>query len=448
MLIIDVTVVNVALPSIGSDLALDRAGLTWVVTAYTLVFGSFLLLGGRLADAVGRRRTFFAGLGLFTIASLGSGLAADGSILVVARAAQGLGAALLAPAALSIVTTTYEGNDRARALGVWAALGGSGAAIGVVMGGLLAAGPGWQWIFLVNVPVAAVVAIGVGRLAAPTPALARSGALDLPGALAVTLAVGFLLYGLIGAGDTGWTSPPTILAIGGALVAFGAFVWRERRARQPLVHLAALRPGVIGGPLAVMLAAAGLLAAAFFLNSLMLQRARGLDALSTGLAFVPVAIALIVSAQAGAHALQRVAPRAVAATGLGIAAIGLILLAIQPADADVVVGILPGFVMVGAGLGPGFVAATTSAFARAGSADAGLTSGLVNTGHELGFALGVAIVSSIAGAAGGGRDLAAGFGLAFLAAALAAILAIVGALVLLPARPAPSVAEGAPRFAH
>jgi predicted MFS family arabinose efflux permease len=416
------------------------------VTAYTLMFGSFLLLGGRLADAIGRRRTFFAGLSLFTLASLGSGLAPDGTILVVARAAQGLGAALLAPAALSIITTSFEGPERARALGVWAALGGSGAAIGVVLGGLLTAGPGWQWIFLVNVPVAIVVAIGVGRLVAPIAAEHRPGALDLPGALAVTLAVGLLLFGLIGAGDAGWTAPSTILSIGGALVAFAGLAWWEGRARLPLVRLAVLRPGAVGGPLIVMLAAAGLLAAAFFLNSLLLQRAYGLDALATGLAFVPVAIALIVGAQAGAHALQRVGPRTVAAIGFGLAAVGLALLSIQPPDADIALGILPGFVLAGAGLGPGFVAATTSAFGRAGQADAGMTSGLVNTGHELGFAVGVAVVSSIAGAVGG-DDLMGGFGPAFIAAALAATVTVVAALALLPAKAA-GAAEGMPSFAH
>jgi EmrB/QacA subfamily drug resistance transporter len=448
MLIIDVTVVNVALPSIGADLALDRAGLTWVVTSYTLMFGSFLLLGGRLTDAFGRRATFFAGLSLFTLASLGSGLAPDGTVLVAARAAQGLGAAFLAPAALSIITTTFQGNDRARALGVWAALGGSGAAIGVVLGGLLTAGPGWQWIFLVNIPVALAAAVGVRQFVESDRTEGRSGDLDLRGALAATVAVGLILFGLIGAGDAGWGSPQTVLSIGGGGVALATFVWWEGRARQPLVHLPILRPSAIGGPLMVMLIAAGLMAAAFFLSSILLQRARGLDALATGLAFVPVAIALIASAQVGAHALQRVAPRVVAAIGFGVAAIGLALLAAQPADADVVFGILPGFVVAAAGLGPGFVAATTSAFGRAGHAEAGMTSGLVNTGHEFGFALGVAVVSSVAGAAGGG-ELTAGFGPAYLAAAAAAVVGVVGAVTLLPAtRPSMSSAEGTPRFAH
>lgn len=433
MLIIDVTVVNVALPSIGSDLGLDRAGLTWVVTAYTLFFGSLLLLGGRLADAFGRRRMFLTGLGVFTGASLLSGLAPDGTMLVGSRAAQGIGAAILAPAALSLITTTFEGPERARALGVWAALGGAGAAFGVVLGGLLAGGPGWQWIFFVNVPVGVAVAAGVMRLvSAGGPDGERR--FDLPGGVIATAAVGLLLLGLIGAGDAGWASVQTVAAIGSGVVAVVVFVAVEARSRQPLVRLELLRTSRVGGPLTIMLAAAGLLAGGFFLNSLYLQRVVGQAALETGLTFIPVALALVVGAQAGAHVIGRVGARKVAAAGLLSAAIGLAYLARMPAEANVMVDVLPGFVLAAAGLGPTFMAATTAAFGRSDRRDAGMTSGLVNTAHELGFAVGVAGLSTIAGASlAGAGNLVGGFQIAFLAAAVAAIVAAGLALALLPA---------------
>jgi MFS family permease len=209
MVILDITVVNVALPSIGADLSLDRAALTWVVTTYTLCFGGLLLLGGRLADLLGRRRTFLTGLGVFTAASLGAGLAGDGSVLIAARALQGVGAALLSPAALSIITTTFRGSERRRALGAWAALAGAGAAVGVLLGGLLVSGPGWQWVFFVNVPVGVLVAVAVPATVAPSPRQAAAR-VDVPGALVVTAATGLLIYGLVEAGDRGWGAAGTL----------------------------------------------------------------------------------------------------------------------------------------------------------------------------------------------------------------------------------------------
>ena len=236
MLVIDVTVVNVALPSIGAELGLDRAALTWVVTAYTLFFGSLLLLGGRLADGFGRRRMFEVGIGTFVTASLASGLAPDGTVLVAARAAQGIGAALMSPAALSIITTTFAGSERTRALGVWAAVAGAGAAIGVALGGVLTSGPGWQWIFFINVPIGIAVALGVTRLVAQTPTSGRPR-LDLAGAASVTIMFGALLIGLINAGDDGWTAPTTVLPLAVAIGAGLAFVLFERVVSNPLVRL-------------------------------------------------------------------------------------------------------------------------------------------------------------------------------------------------------------------
>ncbi|HET9457837.1 MAG TPA: MFS transporter [Candidatus Limnocylindrales bacterium] len=438
MLIVDVTVTNVALPSIAAELGLDRSSLTWVATAYTLLFGSLLLLGGRLADAFGRRRTFLVGLTTFVAASLASGLAPDGLTLVVARAAQGVGAALMSPAALSIITTTFAGAERNRALGIWAAVGGSGAAIGVVLGGLLVSGPGWEWVFFINVPIGLAVLVAVGRTVRADPRREGPIAIDVPGAILATTAIALLLYGLISAGDGGWTSAATLGPIALGLLAGAAFWWLQARSAEPLVRPALLGRTLIGGPLVVMIAAAGMLASSFFLVSIYLQRIAGLSAFETGLAFLPGAAAIVLTAQAGAHAMGRFGARPVAAAGLLVAAAGAITLTGLPAQPDVALDVLPGMILLSAGIGPAFVAATTGAFARVGHHDAGTTSGLVNTGHELGFSLGVALVSAIAGASlGGDPSLVGGFGSAFLATAAIGGLAAAGSMILLPeGRPA------------
>lgn len=447
MLIIDVTVVNVALPSIGRDLGLDRTALTWVATAYTLLFGGLLLLGGRLADTFGRRQVFLVGLGLFTVASAVSGLAPDGNILIVARAFQGVGAALLSPAALSIITTTFQGSDRDRALAVWAALGGSGAAFGVVLGGLLAAGPGWQWIFFVNVPVGILVAIGVAHLVPATARPDRPAAVDLLGAALIAPAIGLLLFALIGAGDAGWTSSATLVPIGIAVALVLAFVGRERSATAPLVRLSILADRSLTGAIVVVVAASAVLAGAFFLDSLYLQRVAGLSALDTGLVFLPVALALIVGSQVASHLLRRLGGRRLASIGLAVAGLGLWLLAraVAAPSGEVLVDIAPGFVLAAFGIGMTLVSAMTTAFTHVSHDDAGLASGLLNTSHELGFAVGVAIVSSFA-AAGLAGDLGpGGFAAAFGAGVVMAAIAAVVAVFMLP--PGRSSAAGQ-AFAH
>jgi EmrB/QacA subfamily drug resistance transporter len=457
MVILDVTVVNVALPAIGADLALDRAALTWVVTAYTLCFGGLMLLGGRLADLLGRRRTFLAGLTVFTLASLGAGLAGDGAVLLAARATQGVGAALLSPAALSIITTTFQGRERHRALGVWAGIGGTGAAVGVLLGGLLAAGPGWEWVFFVNVPVGLLVAVGVPLTvaASPRPAAAgragapRAAAVDVPGALAVTAAIGLLVYGLVRAGDTGWGAAGTLLPLGAGLALLAVFVAVERRVSAPLVDLRLLATRPVAAGYAVMLAASGLLISGFFLNSLLLQRVMGLSALRTGLVFLPVALATIIGAQAAAHLLGRLGGRPVAATGFALAAAGMALLTGVAAGSDAVTGVLPGFTLAAAGLGMAFVTATTAAMSRVDPYRAGMVSGVVNTAHELGAALGVAIVSTIAGASvatGPDGVPVGGFGDAFLVCAIMAGLVAAAVVWLLP--PGKPAATDGPLFAH
>jgi MFS family permease len=403
-----------------------------VAIAYTLLFGSLLLLGGRLADTFGRRRIFLAGLGLFTAASAASGLASDGNVLIISRALQGIGAALMSPAALSIITTTFQGPDRTRALGVWAALGGGGAAFGVVLGGLLAAGPGWQWIFFVNVPVGIAVGVGVGRI---IPALAPdrlAGGIDLPGVLFIVPAIALALYALVGAGEAGWLSAATLIPLGLATALLGAFVWRERSARAPLVRLGMLRDRTLAGGLTLIVAASALLAGTFFLVSLYLQRVAGLSPLEAGLLFLPVAFALIAGAQAGSGLAGHAGGRIAIVLGLVAASIGLVLLTQLPAAGNVLVDVLPGFVLAGLGIGATLVAAMTTAFVGVADEDAGLASGLVNTSHEVGFAVGVSILSTVAGASLAGDQGVAGFQAAFMAAVVIAVVAVGASLVLLP----------------
>jgi EmrB/QacA subfamily drug resistance transporter len=297
MLIVDITVVQVALPTIGAELTLDRGALTWVVTAYTLCFGGLMVLGGRLADAFGARRTLLAGLALFTAASLMCGLAGSGAVLIAGRALQGVGAALLSPAALAVITSTFHGPRRGRALGVWAAIGGTGAALGVLLGGVLTAGPGWAWVFFVNVPIGLLVLAALAAVVPATPG--RPDRLDVPGALTVTAATALLIYGLVTAGDAGWGAAGTVLPLLGAVLLYVLFVLVERSVRSPLMRAETLaRRPVISGTF-VMLVATGLMLGLFFVSSLYLQHVQGFSALETGLLFFPVAIAITIGAQLG-----------------------------------------------------------------------------------------------------------------------------------------------------
>ena len=463
MVILDVTVVNVALPTIGTDLHLDQAALPWVVTAYTLCFGGLMLLGGRLADALGRRRTFLAGLGLFTAASLVSGLAQGATMLIAARAGQGVGAALLSPSALAIITTTFSGAERNRALGVWAALAGAGAAVGVLASGVLTEYASWRWVFFINLPVGAVVAaavpVVVGVARPPRPARRRR--VDLPGALTVTLAPGLVIYGLVTAGSAGWSAAATLVPLVAGLAVAGIFVAIERAAQEPLVPLRRLtRRPLVAGQL-VFLTASGLLVAAFLLSSLYLQRVLGVTALATGVTFLPVALAVIAGSHLGARAVGQLGGRPVAAAGFGLATAAALLLSRVPAHGHVLVDLLPGLVLAALGLGALFVTAATSAMANVDHAQAGLTSGLLNICHELGASLGVAFASAIAGASFSGVTAAAaaagavadqpsvsGFDHAFLACAVvAAVLAGVAPRLLPAGRPAASASDG-PLFVH
>ncbi|WP_406327244.1 MFS transporter [Streptomyces sp. NBC_00203] len=429
MLILDVTVVNVALPDMAADLDLGRETLTWVVTAYTLCFGGLMLLGGRLADALGAHRTVLAGLAVFTAASLITGLATGVPMLLGGRILQGVGAALLSPSALSIVTTAFHGPERNKALGVWAAIGGTGSAIGVLLGGVLTDGPGWRWVFYINVP------IGILALAA-LPAVLPSrppqpARLDLPGALLVTVGTGSLIYGLVKAGDAGWSGAAALLPLLGAALLYGAFVVVERSSRAPLMDLRMLtrRPVVAGAFL--MLIATALLIACFFLGSVYLQHGRGFSPLKTGLVFLPVAVATALGAHLGSRLVGRIGSRPTAVGGMLVAAAGTVPLAWLSGDGSVYADLLPGLAVASLGIGAAFVTATTTALAMVAHEEAGLASGVVSTFHEVGGSIGVAVMSTIA-AAGIEHGAVDGFRDAFTLSAVAAAVAAGVALLLVP----------------
>lgn len=414
MLVIDLTVVNVALPSIGTELSLGREAVTWVVTGYTLAFGGLMLFGGRLADHLGRRRVLLAGLALFTIASAAAGFATTGAVLIAGRLAQGVGAAMLSPAAMSSVTTLFHGRERHRALGVWAAVGGGGAALGVLVGGLLTAGPGWQWVFIVNLPIGVLLWPALLRTL-PADRPRERVRLDTPGAVTATLATAALVYGVVRAGDGGWRA--AVLPIAGAAVLYTVFALIERRAARPLMPLPLLtRRSTITGVF-IMLVATGLLISFFFLGSQYLQGERHYGPLRTGLMFLPAAIAIVAGAHLASRLLGRISARVVAVLGFTLAGAGAAWLTAGP--------FLPGFTIAAGALGTLFVTATATAMSSASHEDAGVTSGIVTTFHELGGSIGVAVMSTVA---------ASGFDLAFTVCAVTGGAAALIALGLVPNR--------------
>jgi EmrB/QacA subfamily drug resistance transporter len=404
MLILDVTVVNVALPDIGTSLRLTRAELPWAMTAYTVCFGGLMLVGGRLADRYGARRLTLAGLTVFIGASLLSGLAGGPAALLTGRALQGTGAALLSPAALATVMTLFTGQDRAKALGVWSGLAGLGSALGVILGGVLTSEASWRWIFTINVPIGVALLVAVPLIvpaghgtrdqASPGGQPGKPG-LDIPGGLLVTTGTGAAIYGLINAGTSGWTAYSTLGAFALAVIAWAAFAYAERRTTSPLLSVGLLRrrPVAAGGFL--MLIATGLLVGAFFLGSFSLQHADGYSALRVGLAFIPVAVATVTGAHTASRVLLRVPARAVAVAGLALAAAGYGTAALWAAPVQSVIGMS----VAALGIGCCFVTAFTASLADAGAAEGGLRGAIVNTFHELGGAAGVALLSTVAGAA-------------------------------------------------
>jgi EmrB/QacA subfamily drug resistance transporter len=455
VVVLDASIVNVALPSIGRDLHFSQDNLSWVVNAYVLVFGGFLLLGGRMADLLGRRRLFIAGLILFAVASLAGGLAQSEGWLIAARAVQGLGAALLSPAALSLVTVLFtEGADRNKAMGVWGAVAGSGGAVGVLLGGMLTEWAGWEWVLFVNVPIGIIAAFLASRL---LPESRNEGErhFDVAGAVTITAGLSLLVYALVDANSAGWGSTQTLGLSAIAVALIGAFYVIERRQKAPLVPF----PGIFrirtitGINVSAVLVAASLFSMFFFI-SLYMQNVLGFSALEAGLAYLPLAVGLIITAGASAGLVTRFGFKPVLVSGLIVTAAGLVWFGQVSPDGSYVGDVLFPSLLAAVGLGLAFVSMTVAAVSGVEPHEAGLASGLINTSQQIGGALGLAILATVANsriddlaASGTPQNVALteGFQSAFLVGAGIAIVGAVLAIVLVSGKASREHAEAAQR---
>jgi EmrB/QacA subfamily drug resistance transporter len=441
MVILDATIVNVALPSIQKDLHLSEGSLQWLVNAYTLVFGGFLLLGGRLGDLLGRKRVFLVGLVIFTGASLLDGLASSESMLVASRALQGLGAALISPAALSIISTTFaEGAERAKALAVWAAIAIGGSAVGLILGGVLTQYFSWPWIFFVNVPVGIAAFLLSLRLIPESRDVLEHRTYDLAGAATVTGGLMALVYAIVDAQSAGWTSAKTLGFFALAVVLLAGFVAVELRTTAPLVRLSIFRiRSLLTANITMFLAMSGMFAM-FFFNTLYIQEVLGYGPLKAGLAFLPFTAGVMISAGLASQFAPRLGVRPVAATGMLLAATGLALLTQLPVHGSYATNVLPAILLSSLGIGAVFMPLTLMATTGLDDDDQGLASGLFNTSQQIGGALGLAALSTLAAgktsSAGGSptHALVVGFHWAFAAAAVVMIAALAVMIALLRSR--------------
>jgi EmrB/QacA subfamily drug resistance transporter len=438
MVILDISAVNVALPDLAKDLNIASGEIGWAITSYSLIFGSLLLLGGRAADLLGRRRLFLAGLAVFTLSSFASALAASAPMLFAARAGQGLGAAMLSPAALSIITTAFQGKERAKALGAWGAVGGAGAAIGVLLGGVLTEVADWRAIFFINLPVGVALAVAATKVVPADSARPRWRGLDLRGAALATISLAAVMYAVSQAGSAGWASAQTLgLGLAG-LAGLAGFAALERGSEQPLLRVQRLADRAVGGGFLLMLVGSAVLFGMFLLSSLYLQNVLGTGPLETGLAFLPVAVAAGLGAHLGSQLISRIGVRAPMAGAFAATAAGMLLLAGVDSDSSYAASVLPGMLIAGLGLGVVLVGVAVSVLTGARDEESGMLSGLNTTGHEVGGAFGVAVLVSIATAAtgtGASPIGASGIADAFLAAGvLAGVGSLIALLVLPPAR--------------
>jgi EmrB/QacA subfamily drug resistance transporter len=395
--VLDASILNIALPSIKSDLGFSQQSLQWVVNGYILTYGGFLLLGGRIADLLGRRLVLVTGLIVFAGSSLIGGLADTSSLLIGARFAQGVGAAMMSPAALSTLTSTFRSTrDRNTALGVWAAVSGIGGAVGVLFGGLLTEGPGWRWVLFINVPFSALAFLGAFLLLKKDRVTARLANFDALGAFLVTGGMMLLVFTLVKAPDVGWGAGRTIAGLAGAAVILTAFVTNELLVRNPLVPMSILRvKGVAAADATQLVALAGFLPMFFFLT-LYMQTVLGYSPIQTGVAYLPLTGGFIIAASISSQLFARIGTKPVVVLGMVIAAAGLYWLSRISVDSTYVSDILPGLLTVSIGMGGVFTGLTTAANAGVDQNKAGLAAGLLNTGQQLGAALGLAILSAVA----------------------------------------------------
>jgi EmrB/QacA subfamily drug resistance transporter len=442
MIVLDVTVVNVALPSIREDLGFTETSLAWVVNAYLLTYGGFLLLGGRLGDLFGQRRLFLLGIGLFTLASLACGLAHTQGFLIAARAVQGLGGAVASAVSLSLMMTLFtEPADRAKAMGIFGFVASGGGTLGVLLGGIITDSINWHWIFLVNFPIGVVVCLLTVRLLPATPGMASSSRIDFAGAVTVTASLMLAVYAIVNGNQNGWTSAETLGLLGLAATLFVAFLLIESRVAAPLVplRLFRLRNLSIANIVGVLWAAA--MFAWFFLAALYLQLVLGYSPLQVGLAFLPANLIMgAFSIGLSAKLVMRYGIRLPLGVGLGLAAAGLLLFARAPVDGNFVMDVLPSMILLGFGAGMAFNPVLLAAMSDVEQSESGLASGVVNTAFMMGGALGLAVLASIAAhrttnLAAAGEDhlsaLVGGYHLAFLVGGLFAIAAgAIGASLL------------------
>ena len=443
MVVLDATVVNIALPSVQRGLHFSAANLQWIVNGYTLIFGGFLLLGGRAADLLGRKRLFVAGVALFSVASLINGLAQTSGMLIVGRGLQGLGGALVSPAALSIVTTTFtDGDDRTKALGVWSAIAAGGAAIGLLMGGVLTDIASWRWVFFVNVPVGiATVALAL-RFVSESKLEVAHRTFDLAGAFAVTTGLVVLVYTIVKAQAYGWGSPRTLGLGTVGIVLLAGFLVIESRTRAPLMRLSIFRVRALAVADTALLLVASAMFGMFFFASLYVQQILGYSPLRAGLAFLPVSLGIMVGAVLAQQLIKRLGLRNVSVLGITLATSGMLVLTQLPVHGSYVSDLLVGLVPMSLGMGLTFVPITLLGTSGVRGEDAGLASGLFNTAQQVGGSLGLAILSTLAASrttsllshhsAGALAARLSGYHVAFLAAAI--MLAAGAALMVVALR--------------
>ena len=444
IVVLDASIVNVALPSIGKGLHFSERDLPWVVNAYVIAFGGFLLLGGRAADLLGRRRVFMAGLLVVAGASLAAGFAATQGQLIAARAAQGLGAAIVSPAALSIVTTLFkDGAERNKALGAWGAVAGSAGAVGVLLGGILTESLGWEWVLWVNVPVSLIALAFTPGLIAESRSQSSERHFDAAGAVTVTAGLSVLAYALLDASSAGWGSTKIVglLALSGALL--GAFVAIERRSHAPLVPFSIFRLRTLTGANVVGVLLGASLFSMFFFISLYMQQVLGYSPIHAGLSYLPLALTIIVAAGLGGQLVTRFGFKPILAAGMLFVAAGLVWFSRVSVTGGFTADILGPSLLAAMGLGFGFVTSTIAAVSGVREREQGLASGLINTSQQIGGALGLAVLSTIAttrtsNAIAGGSSLkhalTAGFQSAFLGGAVIAALGVAATLVLIRTR--------------
>jgi EmrB/QacA subfamily drug resistance transporter len=453
MVVLDVSIVNVALPSIQKDLHFAPEDLQWVVSAYALTFGGFLLLGGRSGDLLGRRRIFMAGLALFALFSLLAGLSQSSGMLIAMRALQGAAGAVLSPSVFSIVTVTFEeGSERNKALGILGAIAGSGAAIGVLLGGVLTEYAGWEWIFIVNVPIGLGALFFVPRLVRESRVDGLARHFDAAGAVAVTASLMLFVYALTQANNVGWGTARTIGELIGSAVLMAAFLLIEQRSRSPLMPLRFFRHRSATGANIIGFGLGTAMFGTFFLLSLYMQQILGFSALKTGVGYLAVALTAVFAAGASQALVTKLGVKPVLLSGLTLLAAALFYFTFISVDGTYIVDLLPGFLLMGTGLGFSFVPISIAALAGIEPYEAGLASGLINTSQQIGGALGVAILTTVATSrtadllkTGTGRKEAftSGYSIAFWAGVAFAVINLLAALLLLRRRELAAVPQGA-----